>query len=69
VTWSSRDVVRVLEAHGFSLVRRGKHDIYKRAGHRYLVSVPRDERTLPIGTVRAIWRQAGIDPKDAEASR
>jgi predicted RNA binding protein YcfA (HicA-like mRNA interferase family) len=69
VTWSSREVVKVLEAHGFVLVRRGKHDTFKRSGHRYLVSVPRDERNLPIGTVRAIWRQAGIDPKDAEASR
>jgi len=69
VIWSSREVVKVLEAHGFGLVRRGKHDTFKRAGHRYLVSVPRDERSLPIGTVRAIWRQADIDPKDAEASR
>lgn len=61
--------MRVLEAHGFTLVRRGRHDIFKRPGHRYLVSVPRSEKDLPAGTMRAIWRLAGIDPKDAEASR
>jgi predicted RNA binding protein YcfA (HicA-like mRNA interferase family) len=60
-------VVKVLEANGFTLARRESHDTFKKPGHRLIVSVPRDEKELPKGTLAAIWRAAGIDPNKLQA--
>jgi predicted RNA binding protein YcfA (HicA-like mRNA interferase family) len=69
MAWSSDDVAAVLRALGFELARRSGHDIYTRPGHPRSVSVPRDRRALPLGTLRSIWRQAGITPEEAERLR
>jgi predicted RNA binding protein YcfA (HicA-like mRNA interferase family) len=57
----SREVIRALEQAGFRHLRtRGSHVILSRPGGRGIVVVPHPRRDLPIGTIRAIERQAGI---------
>ena len=69
MSWSTRDVDRVLRRAGFVLVRRRSHDIYTKDGHRLSVAVPRDATDIPPGTVRGIFLQAGITPADADRLR
>ena len=69
MSWSTRDVDRVLRRAGFVLARRTSHDIYTKEGHRLSVAVPRDAQELPPGTVRGIFFQAGISRADAERLR
>jgi len=59
-----REIARRLKAHGFAFDRQaaGSHEIWFNATtHRYttLVNHPGD---LPEGTLRAILKQAGIEP-------
>lgn len=59
---SGRAVVRALERAGFVLVYiRGSHHYLRRPGAGQLVCVPvHGNRDLPLGTLRAILRQAGL---------
>jgi predicted RNA binding protein YcfA (HicA-like mRNA interferase family) len=58
-----RDVIKRLEADGWYLARtRGSHRQYKHPTKPGLVTVagkPGDD--LAPGTLRSIWRQAGLD--------
>lgn len=63
--WSSEDVTKVVEALGFELARSEGHDTYKKDGHPRIVSVPRNKRSIPVGTLGSIWRQAGITATQA----
>jgi predicted RNA binding protein YcfA (HicA-like mRNA interferase family) len=69
VSWSTRDVDRVLRRAGFVLARRASHDVYTKEGHRLSVAVPRDVRDIPLGTVRGILFQADISRDDADRLR
>jgi predicted RNA binding protein YcfA (HicA-like mRNA interferase family) len=61
---SSKEVIRVLEDHGFSFAtQRGSHVKYKNATGR-IVIVPHPKKELPIGTTRSIVRQSGLTPQD-----
>jgi predicted RNA binding protein YcfA (HicA-like mRNA interferase family) len=61
---SSKEVVRVLQEHGFSFVtRRGSHAKYKNAAGRIAI-VPHPKKELSIGTTRSIVRQSGLTPQD-----
>ncbi len=54
-------VAKLLEEHGFVLVRqKGSHALYEHADGRRTV-VPMHNRELPVGTLRAIFKQAKID--------
>ena len=56
----SRDIIRQLRADGFELVSvRGSHHKFVRRQLRRRVIVPHPKRDLPLGTVRAIYRDAG----------
>ena len=59
-----RDVIRVLEEHGFELVRqRGDHRRFKgvSGGRTRMVTVPGAVGAdLPKGTLAAIRRQSGL---------
>ena len=59
---SGKAVVRALERAGFVLVHiRGSHHYLRRPGAQQLVCVPvHGNRDLPLGTLRAILRQAGL---------
>ena len=53
-----RDLIKMLESHGFRVVRdSGEHTIYRHTGR--IVQVPR-HREINELTARAILKQAGI---------
>lgn len=61
-----REIVRKLKACGFEFDRQaaGSHEIwYNRNTSRY-TTVPNHPGDMPEGTLRAILKQAGIDPED-----
>jgi predicted RNA binding protein YcfA (HicA-like mRNA interferase family) len=59
---SGQDVRRVLECHGFKMLRqRGSHMVMQRpiAGGTITIPVP-DHSELRTGTLRSIIRQSGL---------
>lgn len=57
-----KDIIRLLEKHGFELVRaKGSHHIFKNRATGKMTVVPMHKRDLPKGTMLTILRQAGID--------
>jgi predicted RNA binding protein YcfA (HicA-like mRNA interferase family) len=55
-----RDIVRRLQKEGYDLVSvSGSHHKFFHLVLRRRVIVPHPKRDLPIGTVRAIYRDAG----------
>lgn len=55
---SSREIIKRLERDGFVLVSvSGSHHKYRKDGKT--VIVPHPKKDLPLGTARAIARQAG----------
>lgn len=63
---SGRDVCRILEQHGFQIVRqRGSHMVMQRRTDVGTITVPvPDHAEIKIGTLQAIIRQSGI-PRSA----
>lgn len=59
--FSGRDVCRILEQHGFQVVRqRGSHIVLQRRTDLGTVTVPvPDHPELKIGTLQSIIRQSG----------
>ena len=59
---NSRDLIRLLEADGWFLVAtRGSHHQYKHLDKPGRVTVPHPKKDLPVGTVRSVLRQAGLN--------
>ena len=61
-----RDIVKRLKALGFQFDRQaaGSHEIwYNTATNRY-TTIPNHPGDMPQGTLRAILKQAGIEPDD-----
>ena len=55
---NSRQIIRRLERDGFELVKiTGSHHKFRKNGKS--VTVPHPKKDLPVGTVRAIYKQAG----------
>lgn len=63
---SSRDVIHVLEKHGFIFIsQRGSHVKYRRKGYETLtVIVPANKKEIPLGTFRSILRQSQLSKND-----
>ena len=63
---SGRAVLGALQRAGFSLSHvRGSHHYLRRPGAGFLVVVPvHGNRTLPLGTLRSILRQARLTPEE-----
>jgi len=58
----SREIIRRLRADGWVLARtKGSHHQFRHSSKTGLVTVPHPKRDLPIGTVRSIFRQAGME--------
>ena len=58
----SRDIIRRLEHDGFRLVGiRGSHHKFRHPVSNRVTIVTHPKRDMPIGTVRAIYRQVGWD--------
>jgi predicted RNA binding protein YcfA (HicA-like mRNA interferase family) len=58
----SRDVIRKLEADGWrEVARKGSHAQFKHPTKKGRVTVPDPRRDIPIGTLRSIERQSGLE--------
>lgn len=58
---SSSETIKVLTDHQFFFVsQHGSHTKFKHADGR-IVIVPHPKKEIPIGTLRSIIRQSGID--------
>ena len=57
-----RDVIQALRATGFIFDRqaKGSHEIWRNPRTGRYVTVPNHPGTMPVATVRAIIRQAGL---------
>ncbi len=57
---NSREIIARLQNEGWTLKRvTGSHHHFHKQGHHCIVTIPHPKRDLPLGTVRAIYRQAG----------
>jgi predicted RNA binding protein YcfA (HicA-like mRNA interferase family) len=57
----SREVIRRIEADGwYPAAQKGSHRQFRHAFKSGRVTVPHPKKDLPLGTVRNIFRQAGI---------
>ena len=58
---TSAQVIALLESDGWFLVStRGSHRQYKHPVKKGRVTVPHPEKDLPLGTLRQIYKQAGL---------
>jgi predicted RNA binding protein YcfA (HicA-like mRNA interferase family) len=59
-----REIVRKLKSLGFAFDRQaaGSHEIWFQANSNRYTTIPNHPGDMPEGTLRAILRQAGIDP-------
>jgi predicted RNA binding protein YcfA (HicA-like mRNA interferase family) len=62
---TGREVIRILERAGYVVTHvRGSHHYLRKQGMPGLVVVPvHGNRTLPIGNLGSIIRQAGLTPE------
>ncbi len=60
------DIVRKLKLHGFKFDRQaaGSHEIWFHPTTNRYTTIPNHPGDMPEGTLRAILKQAGIDPDD-----
>lgn len=67
-TFSGKEVCKVLEKHGFELIRqRGSHIIMQKKTANSTITVPvPDHKELRVGTLRSIIRQSGISKQEFE---
>lgn len=57
----SREVIRRLQADGWTLVRtKGSHHHFRHPVKPGLVTVPHPKGSLPLGTLKSIERQSGV---------
>jgi predicted RNA binding protein YcfA (HicA-like mRNA interferase family) len=57
----SADIIRMLEAHGWRLVRiTGSHHHFRHDVRPGLVTVPHPKKDIPPGTLNSILKQAGL---------
>jgi len=61
-----KDIVRKLKKSGFAFDRQaaGSHEIWYNATTNRYTTIPNHPGDMPEGTLRAILKQAGIDPYD-----
>ncbi len=60
-SYSSREVIRALEADGWYLVRtRGSHHQYKHPTKKGTVTIKHPDKDIPPKTLQSIERQSGL---------
>jgi len=61
-SYSSHEIIALLKDAGFILDRvKGSHHIFLHPQNNKRAVVPHPKKDLPVGTDRAILKQAGID--------
>ncbi|HRO99052.1 MAG TPA: type II toxin-antitoxin system HicA family toxin [Flavobacteriales bacterium] len=66
-----RDIVKRLKSFGFEFHRQaaGSHEIWYNPETKRYTTIPNHSGDMPEGTLRAILKQADIDPEAFIASR
>jgi len=60
--YSSQEIIDLLKNAGFVLDRiKGSHHIFLHPQNKKRAVVPHPKKDLPVGTARAILKQAGIE--------
>jgi len=61
-----REIIKRLKAFGFVFDRQaaGSHEIWYNAQTNRYTTIPNHSGDMPEGTLRAILKQADIEPKD-----
>ncbi|MBI5825942.1 MAG: type II toxin-antitoxin system HicA family toxin [Chloroflexi bacterium] len=61
-----REIVKRLKAFGFEFYRHaaGSHEIWRNDAAGRFTTIPNHPGDMPEGTLRAILKQAGIDPDE-----
>ena len=63
--YSSREIIKIIEADGwYEVACVGSHHQFKHPVKAGRVTIPHPKRKLPLGTVKSIFKQAGINPKE-----
>lgn len=63
--YSSREIIKIIEADGwYEVACVGSHHQFKHATKTGRVTIPHPKRKLPLGTVKSILKQAGINLKE-----
>jgi predicted RNA binding protein YcfA (HicA-like mRNA interferase family) len=62
---TAKELIKLLEQKGFAFDRsKGSHQIYYNKEKRLRAVIPLHNKDLPIGTLHAILKQAGIDKNE-----
>ena len=61
-----RDIIKKLKKFGFSFYRQaaGSHEIWYNVQTKKFTTIPNHPGDMPEGTLRAILKQADIEPED-----
>lgn len=64
--YSYRMIIKILKRFGFEFYRQaaGSHEIWHNPSKNKFFTIPNHSGDLPEGTLRAILKQANIDPDD-----
>jgi predicted RNA binding protein YcfA (HicA-like mRNA interferase family) len=62
VYMNSREVIKALEADGWrEVAQKGSHKQFKHPTNPGRVTIPHPNKDFPVGTLKSIERQAGIE--------
>ena len=61
-----REIIRKLQAFGFEFHRQaaGSHEIWRNPTTGRFTTIPNHPGDMPEGTLRAILKQAGLEPEE-----
>lgn len=59
-----RKLIRILNKHGFRLIRRGRHDVYYNEESKITVPVPTSHGVVTRGVVQSLIKQTGISKEE-----
>ncbi|MBC6429384.1 type II toxin-antitoxin system HicA family toxin [Nostoc sp. HG1] len=64
--FSYREIIKILKTFGFVFHRQaaGSHEIWFNPESNRYATIPNHSGDMPEGTLRAILKQAGIEPED-----
>ena len=58
---NSRDIIKIIEKEGwYRIAQKGSHVQFKHKVKKGRVTVPYPKKDLPAGTVKSIFKQAGV---------
>lgn len=61
-----REIIKILKLFGFEFHRQaaGSHEIWHNPTTKRFTTIPNHSGDMPEGTLRAILKQADLDPED-----